>query len=295
MREMITNVSGVIVPVLLCVLVGYALAKLKLPFENKVIGSLVSTVGYPTLVISHLAGQHIELGLFLDILAASLAVVACFGVIGFLILKLLRLPVRAFLSPMMLNNTGNIGLPVCALAFGDEGLALAMGFVVVVLVGMVTIGIWLPMGKLSFGDLFKQPVIYAVVLALLLMATDSRLPQPVDEAFNILGGLTIPLMLLTLGHTLATLDVGALWRGFALAVLHLLMAAAVALVLSDLFALQGVARGVFIVQCMMPVAVATYIWIERYDPDEAPAVAGFIMISTMLSILVLPLVLTFWV
>jgi len=36
------------------------------------------------------------------------------------------------------------------------------------------------------------------------MATDTRLPTPIDDAFTILGGLAIPLMLLTLGHTLAT-------------------------------------------------------------------------------------------
>ena len=63
---------------------------------------------------------------------------------------------------MMLNNVGNIGLPVTALAFGDQGLAYSLAFVVVVLVGIFTIGIWLPMGKVTLGDLAKKPVIYAV-------------------------------------------------------------------------------------------------------------------------------------
>ena len=59
MREMITHVSGVVAPVLICALIGYGLAKLKLPFDNKMIGALVSTVGYPTLILSHLAGQDV--------------------------------------------------------------------------------------------------------------------------------------------------------------------------------------------------------------------------------------------
>ena len=46
---------------------------------------------------------------------------------------------------------------------------------------------------------------------------------------------------------------------------------------------------------MMPVSVATYLWIEMYDPQGAPAVASFILISTLLSVAVLPLVLTFWI
>jgi hypothetical protein len=57
-----------------------------------------------------------------------------------------------------------------------------------------------PQGQVSFGDIARTPVIYAVAIALVLMGTGTRLPTPVDDAFTILGGLAIPLMLLTLGH-----------------------------------------------------------------------------------------------
>jgi predicted permease len=57
----------------------------------------------------------------------------------------------------------------------------------------------------------------------------------------------------------------------------------VAFAVSWLFGLDGLTRGVFILQCMMPVAVATYLWVERYGPEEAPGVAAFILVSTILS------------
>jgi predicted permease len=284
-----------VAPVLLCTLVGYGLALLRLPFDHKVVGALVANVGYPTLIVSHLTKQHVPLGAFLEMMLAALVAVACFGLIGLGLVALLRLPVRAFLSPMMLNNVGNVGLPVCALAFGDQGLAYAMAFVVIVLVGVFTIGIWLPMGKVTPNDALRQPVIYAMLLTLLLMATDTHLPSPIDHTFSILGGLAIPLMLLTLGHTLATLKTALLWRGCYLALLHLVMAACVAYALVRLFDFQSTARGVFILQCLMPVSVATYLWIERYDPEEAPGVAGFILMSTLLTVAVLPVALTFWI
>jgi malate permease and related proteins len=284
-----------VAPVLLCVLVGFGLATLKLPFDTKSVGALVSNVGYPTLILSHLTQQHVPLDEFLRMMLAALAAVTCFGLIGFGLLKLLRLPIRAFLAPTMLNNVGNVGLPVCTLAFGNQGLAYAMAFVVVVLVGVFTIGMWLPMGKVNLHNILRQPVIYAVLLAILLMATDTRLPTPIDRTFNVLGGLAIPLMLLTLGHTLATLKTGVLWRGCYLAVLHLAMAAGVAFVLVRPFGFKGSARGVFILQCVMPVSVATYLWIEMYDPEDAPAAASFILSSTLLAVVVLPLVLTFWI
>lgn len=295
MEELLGHVGGVIAPVLLCVLVGYGLALINVPFENKVIGGLVANVGYPALILSHLAGQHVEIGAFLQMIGAAAASVVAFGVIGAAFLAVTGLPYRAFLAPLMLSNVGNIGLPVASLAFGSAGLAYAIAFVVVVLVGIFTIGMWLPMGRVSLRDIVRQPVIYAVVIALAMMATGTQPPAPVGKALDILGGLAIPLMLLTLGHTLATLKVGHLKLGTLLALFHIVMAAGVAYGLAHLFGFTGTARGVFIVMCLMPVSVAVYLWVDMYNPERAPEVAGFILVSTLMTIVVLPLALAFWV
>jgi malate permease and related proteins len=279
-QELVFHLLDAILPVLICVLVGLALARLEQPFDHKMVGRLVANIGYPTLVLAHLSEQHVALGAFLEMTLAAAAAVACF---------------RAFLSPLMLNNVGNIGLPMSMFAFGDQGLAYAVAFLVVVVVGLFTVGIWLPQGKASLHDIARTPVIYAVAIAIVLMATETRLPTSVDDAFTILGGLAIPLMLLTLGHTLATLRTGALWRGAYLALLHLAMAAVVAFALVHLFGLEGTARGVFILQCMMPVGVAPYLYVEMYQNEHALEVAGLILISTLLAMIVLPLVLTFWI
>jgi malate permease and related proteins len=294
-QELVFHLLDAILPVLICVLVGLALARLEQPFDHKMVGRLVANIGYPTLVLAHLSEQHVALGAFLEMTLAAAAAVACFGVIGLGFLAALGLPIRAFLSPLMLNNVGNIGLPMSMFAFGNQGLAYAVAFLVVVVVGLFTVGIWLPQGKVSLHDIARTPVIYAVAIAIVLMATETRLPTPVDDAFTILGGLAIPLMLLTLGHTLATLRTGALWRGAYLALLHLAMAAVVAFALVHLFGLEGTARGVFILQCMMPVGVAPYLYVEMYQNEHALEVAGLILISTLLAMIVLPLVLTFWI
>ena len=276
-------------------MVGAGLAKFKVPFDHKVIGGVVAHVGYPSLILSHLAAKHITLTAFLEFMLAALTVVACFCALGLLFLTIVRLPPRAFLSPLMFNNVGNVGLSISMLAFGAQGLAYAIAFLLVVIVGIFTIAMWLPQGKVSFSDLARKPTIYAVLIALLLLATDTHLPPLIDQTFAILGGLAIPLMLLTLGHTLATLKLGAVWRGCYLAVFHLAMGIGVASLLVPLFGFSGTARGVFILSCVMPSAVATYLWVELYRPNHAADVASFIFISTLLSVGTLPLVLTFWV
>lgn len=291
----VLGVTNVLVPVLLCVLIGFGLAKIKAPFDHKMVGSLVANVGYPALILSHLESAPVTLNAFMTTVAAAVIMVVSFAFLGFLFLKAARLPIRAFLSPMMFNNVGNIGLPVSALAFGTQGLAYSLAFLIVVIVGIFTVGIWLPSGRVRPRDILDKPVVYAVLIALVLMAADTRLPTAIDHMLTILGGLAIPLMLLTLGHTLATLKTGNLWRGAYLALFHLVMAAAVAYGLTQLFGFEGVERGVVIMLCLMPASVATYLWIEIYTPESALDVAGFILISTLLAVISLPLALAFWV
>ncbi|MBN9673059.1 transporter [Labrenzia aggregata] len=281
-------------PVLLCVLVGYGLATVNAPFDRKLFGSLVSNVGYPTLVLSHLAKQHVQLETFLTVLLAAAAMIAVFGGLGFAVLKLLRIPVKAYLSPMMLSNVGNIGLPVATLAFGPEGAAVAIGFVVVVLVAIFTIGIALPMGKPNFRALARQPVIYAVIVALGLMAGGVKLPGPLEQSLEILAGLAIPVMLLTLGHSLATLKFTGLTRAVALSIVHVGLSAIAAIFLTRVLALDTKIEAVIVLLCFMPPSVATYLAVSQHQPEEAPGVAGFIFVSTLLTLVTLPLVLTYW-
>lgn len=295
MEHLFLNVLNVVLPVLICAGVGFYLAMIKAPFDNKVIGGIVSRVGYPTLIISHLSTTNLAVGAFLDMMAAATLAVAGFGVLGFAALKILRLPVRAFLTPLMHGNVGNIGLPITLLALGDAGMAYTMAFVVVVLISIFNVGMWIPAGEFSARKIATSPIIYAVILSLILMATGLSLPQPVAKSFEILGGLSIPLMLLTLGHTLASLRVKSLARALLLTALHLVMATAIASALIWLFGFSGTERGAVILCCLMPSSVATYLFVDQHVPEYGPDVAGFILVSTLTTILVLPVALSYWI
>ena len=295
MDHLFLNVLNVVLPVLICAGIGYCLALIRAPFDNKVIGGIVSRVGYPTLIISHLSTTKIAVDTFLDVMTAAALAIAGFGLLGFVTLKLLRLPVRAFLTPLMHGNVGNIGLPITLLALGDAGMAYTMGFVVVVLISIFTIGMWIPAGEFSPKKLATSPIIYAVALSLVLMDTGYSLPQPIAKSFDILGGLSIPLMLLTLGHTLATLRIKSLGRAILLTALHLAMAVVIAGALVWIFGFTGAERGAVILCCLMPSSVATYLFIDQHMPEYGPDVAGFILVSTLTTILVLPVALSYWI
>lgn len=295
LEHLFLNVFNIILPILLCVGVGYWLAIVKAPFDNKVMNGLISRVGFPTLVISHLSGTSIDAGTFLNVLAAALIILTGFGLLGMIVLKACRMSAGVYLGPLMHGNVGGIGLPVTLLAFGDVGMAYAMGFVVVILLSMFTVGIWLPSRSISLRAVLTSPVIYAALFALGLVVTGIKLPKPVDTTFHILGGLAIPLLLLTMGHTLAGFRVTDAGRALLLTGLHLVIAVLVAVAVVQVFGFTGVERGVVILCCLMPSSVANYLLADEYVPDGAPDVASYILVSTLSTLIVLPLALSFWI
>jgi predicted permease len=293
MLELLHHVLNVVLPVLLCIGVGAVLAWLAVPFDRRSFSALIQYVGYPTLIVSHLSEGHVAAAQFGIMAGAAVAAIVAFVLIGGVFLTLARLPLRAFIAPMSLNNTGNIGLPVAMLAFGEAGLSYAFAFMVVVLLGVFTYGTWVPKGEVSLRTVATSPVLYAIALALVLLAFGLELPKPVASAFEILGGMAVPLMLVMLGHTLATLDRGSLGTGSVLAVFHLAMGLGVGFGLAWLFGFTGTERGVLILMCLMPVSVGTYLFVEQYTPEHAPAAAGLILVSSLLTFLALPVVMAF--
>lgn len=293
--SIVSHLIMVIGPVFLCAGAGYAIARLRQPFDTKIITSVVTNITMPALVISHLAAKHVEFSAFADLMLAAALAVASMGIIASIILYVLKLPLRVYSGAMMLSNVGNIGLPVCTLAFGAEGLAYALAFWIVVVVGVFTVGEWIPQGTMTVRRLVSSPSIYSVVIGLALMMTDTPLPAMLDDTLTLLGGATIPLMLLTLGYTIALLEPKHITVGAMLALLHIAIVASVAFVLTRLFGFTGVERGVFILQCLMPCSVFAYLMASKHMPERAHEVASLVLISTGLTIVVLPVALAYWI
>jgi predicted permease len=59
---------------------------------------------------------------------------------------------------------------------------------------------------------------------------------------------------------------------------------------AEILGLEGIARGVVILQASMPNAVFNYLFAKQYDA-EPDGVAGMVVVSTLLSFAALPLLL----
>ncbi|MEM1130882.1 MAG: hypothetical protein AAGH83_10220, partial [Pseudomonadota bacterium] len=291
--ELISPILNIVAPVAAIAAIGLAIAFLKLPFDHRVIDTAALKIGFPCLIIYHLNQGHIEVAPFLHLVVAFLAMLGTFLVVTVVFLKLVRLPIRAFATPMSFINISSVGLPIVSLAYGPQGLSYGVAAFAALVLSLFTVGEWIPKGSVSFRDVLTSPVIYSIVIALALLTTDTKLPAPAASALQILGGLPIPLMLLTLGHSLATLKVGDLGQGTLLALFHLATGLSIGLVLASLFGFEGTQRGVYVVMSIMPVGIIGYLFVEKYTPEWTRPLAGVILVSNILTLVSLPLVLTY--
>jgi len=284
------EILAVIAPVFICALLGYSWVKLGYNFDTPFVSLLVTGIGAPCLIFSTFMNVNVDIEAFKTMASATLLCMALFTAIGIVVLKAAKLDLRAFLPSQIFPNVGNMGLPLCLLAFGDAGLALGLTYFMVNVVFNFTVGTAITSGKFALSDLLRNPMFHAVWLTLVLIFTGTRPPAWVQNTTELLGGFTIPLMLIALGVSLARFHIKSLKRSVALSVMRLGMGFIVGVGVAELMGFEGVARGILILQCSMPIAVFSYLFAVRYDrrPEE---VAGTVVLSTLLSFLTLPLLL----
>jgi predicted permease len=281
---------AIVAPVFLCTALGWAWVRAGRRYDRELITILITDVGAPCLVFSSLVDLEVEPGAMAEMAMAALISVACFAAIGVAILRLARLPYNTFLCPLVFGNQGNMGLPVCLFAFGEKGLALGIAYFSVTATLQFTAGISIWSGRLSLRELSRTPLIYAVALAVAVIASGARVPAWIWNTTEILGGFAIPLMLVTLGAALAELRVRRIGRSVLFSCCRVGFGIAVGVILAFVLDLDGVARGVLILQCAMPAAVFNYLFAQRYarEPEE---VASIVVVSTLLAFAGLPLLL----
>lgn len=289
---MIQDLFAIIFPVLATAGVGYGWARTGRPYDADQVTTLISVIGAPCLIFHTLAHIQVEVSSFLTVVGASLLAIVLFLGIGAVGLRLARLPLRVYLPSLTFGNTGNMGLPLALFAFGQEGLTFGAAVFTAFSVVHFTLGPAIASGTLSPARLVRVPLVYGVLAALPFLLSGTRPPQWLANVTHLLAGMTVPLMLITLGVSLAKLRVAVLGRGAVMAVARLGLGFAVGVGLSRLFGLEGVARGVFILDCSMPVAVFNYLFAQRHGsaPEE---VASVVVMSTALSFLTLPLLLLY--
>ncbi len=287
---MIAEIAAIVVPVFALAMVGFIWVRVGLDYEYKFVTRLTLEVGVPCLIFGTLVKTDIDPIAFQEIALASLTLYAVLGVLAWAVLRLLGLSLQTYLSPFIFSNTGNVGLPLSLFAFGPEGLAYAIAIFATMVVANFSVGVWIVSGKPAPWDAFKQPMVYAALFGAVFLYQGWGIAAWIGNTVDLAGQIVIPLMLITLGASIANLPKEAPWRMIGLSFLKYGLSGGVAYLAASVFGLSGIAFGVFILQAMTPVAVTSYLLAERFQAG-APEVARFVMLTTLLAVPIIPLLL----
>lgn len=287
---MFNPILTAVVPVLLTILLGFGWVRSGRSFHNSSLVPLVTDVGTPCLIFSTLAKTTVPAGAFAVTAVASATAIVGFAIAGTAALLLVRLRLRTYLPSIAFANAGNLGLPLALYGFGSEGLNYAIVFFAISSIANYTLGQTIAAGSANWGALFKMPLIYAVAIGMVVSACHIALPPWLSNTVSLIGGMTVPLMLLMLGVSLGRLKVAALGRAALVSCLRIGVGACVGIAVALLFGITGVAKSVLIMQCAMPVAVYNYLFAERWN-NEPEEVAGLVVVSTIASIFTVPVLL----
>jgi predicted permease len=153
-----------------------------------------------------------------------------------------------------------------------------------------TYGIAVVAGQGGAGKALREPMVWATLLGALFLWQDWQTPRFLTNALELTGQMAIPLMLITLGVAVARLTPGKLSRAIVLSLVKLALCTAAGWGIGLWLELDHVAFGVLVLQLATPVAVTSYLLAEKFEADSE-AVAGMVVVSTLIAVAALPLLL----
>lgn len=286
----IIKVLSVVFPVFCIIGLGYAFARFKKISLEPIIEVLLYLT-IPALVISSLSRKKLVIDDLAIVSLSAVLVILGTGLLAFIYLSVIkRRDLRGFYLPVMFMNSGNMSFPLALLAFGPDGLTVAILYYIAVSLMVYSLGIYIAKGKGGMKEMFRLPLIYAAAIGISLNIGDVRLPQPVVTTFDMLGAATIPIMQVSLGYRLYSARLA--YPGISLAgtVLRIGGGIAIAWCVVTLLGIEGINQKIILLSSGMPAAVINFVVSHKYKVDS-DLVASTVALSTLVSVVTTPLLL----
>ena len=288
MLDLSLRILGIMAPSMLLACIGLGWKKSGLEYPTNFVTTLVINIALPALIFHTLVSADISLDALYQLGSATVVVHVLLISLSALVLRLAKKDLGLTVS-FTVGNTGNLGLPLCLLAFGEEGLAYAIVYFSVQCIFLFTVGEAVYAGSLSIKRILKIPIIYALIAALLVRIGNIPVHEIIMDTTQLLGGVVVPIMLITLGISIA----GMVARNFLSTLFWALVRTGLAIIagllVAEWFSLEGVARGVLIIETVVPVAVFHYLLAYKHNKNSEE-ISGLILITHLAAILYFPFI-----
>ena len=289
--ELVIKLFDVLFPVFLIIGIGYWYGKKDPKFDTKFITTFAGNFGLPAIIFYSLTSTNISIELFLRFSFYITLYVLIFAIIGIIILKILKKDIYRLLPPLILPNTGNMGMPLCLFAYGNMGLAIATAATSMILVFHFSLNILLASKKLSIKPLLNCIPVYALLISLFFVYFEIPSPKFLENATFLIGYSTIFLVLMSLGIALSKLKVFSFKETLIYSSVRVIIGPIVGFGFVKFFNLSGVEAGGMFIQASMPSAILTYLVSKIYSPKKiSDSIASTVALSTFLSFFTLIIV-----
>ena len=289
--ELYLKLIDVIAPVFFVIGIGYYLGKKNPEINTDFITTFAGNVGTPAMIFYTITTTGVTLSVFTEYFIYSLIVIGGFSIVGIIFLLLLKKDFISELPPLILPNTGNMGIPICLFAYGTAGLGVASAIASVIILLHFTIGVLLAKKNFSFEILIKNMPIYGIIVSVIFLYFEWDVPGYLENTTFLLTYATIFLVLMSLGIALSRLKVVSWTHASILGAVRVIIGPLIGFGLIKFLNLNGFAAGVLLIQSCMPSAVLTYLVGSMYSERKVvDSVASVIVTSTVMSFITIPVV-----
>ena len=289
--ELYLKLIDVLFPVFFVIGIGYYLGKKNPNINTDFITTFAGNVGTPAMIFYTITTTGVTLSVFTEYFIYALIIIGGFSLVGILFLLLLKKDFISELPPLILPNTGNMGIPICLFAYGTAGLGVASAIASVVILLHFTLGVLLAKKSFSLEILIKNMPIYGIIVSVIFLYFEWDVPGYLENTTFLLTYATIFLVLMSLGIALSRLKVVSWTHASILGAVRVIIGPIIGFGLIKFLNLNGFAAGVLLIQSCMPSAVLTYLVGSMYSEKKVvDSVASVIVTSTIMSFITIPIV-----
>lgn len=283
------RLAAILFPIFGIVAAGYFYARHHKP-EMAVANRLNMDVFVPALVFAAMAGKSFDLTAYAPLALGGFIVLASCGLLAWPIARLIGVQPKTLAPPMMFNNSGNIGLPLAVLAWGEEALPAAVILFMVENTLHFSFGARLLDPNTRLLTLWRVPVVFAAIAGLTVAVFKIPIWQPLVIAIKMLGDVSVPLLLFSLGVRMTDVSFREWKVATGSAILRPLAGMLIAAGVIQLLGLHGREAAMLLVFGALPPAVLNFLFAERYK-QEPQRVASIVLIGNLAALVFLPLAL----
>lgn len=283
---------AILFPIFAIVAAGYFYARRHKP-EMAVANRINMDVFVPAVVFAAMAGKQFEVQAYAPLALGALLLLLICGLLTWPLARLLGAEAKTLVPPMMFNNSGNIGLPLAMLAWGEDALPAAVIMFMVENTLHFTLGARLLDPHARLLTLWRVPVVFAAGAGLAVALLKIPVWAPAVTAIKMLGDISVPLLLFSLGVRMTDVSFREWKLALGSALLRPLLGMLLATLIIQVLGLHGRDAAMLFVFGALPPAVLNFLFAERYR-QEPERVASIVLIGNLAALIYLPLALA-WV